>query len=118
MLQRWGSQSGLRQHNTKRVGITAGRHPPQQRCLYECRAAPHERIIDRLCRASETLDKETRQLRFETSSIRNLVETAGRTLSRGPKLIDVGRNVQSFPRERQRIDFNGLRGFAKFLKTN
>ena len=58
------------------------------------RTAPHEGVIDQLAGPGEAFDKKARQLRLETGSIGNFMQTAGLPLTGRPEFVNERRDFQ------------------------
>ena len=114
---RW-AQTRSRERQAERIHVAPDWHAAEQRRLDGRGAPSHERVIDSVARHSQPLDEKARQLRLETGAIRNLVQTAGRSLFGGPELIHVRWNGYSAACASLSRGLYDLRGFPKLSKSS
>src|SRR5262245_16975521 len=98
-IERRGIQARGNEQSAEGIHVTALKHTAQQRRFQQCRAASHERVINHVAGARESLDKKSRQLRLKTGAVRNLVQVVRSTLSGRPKLVYKSRHGQRRPAE-------------------
>ena len=92
-IPRFGrGQPGSDQDPAQRADVAPQRHSSQKRRLDQGGSPPHERIVNPVPRAGETLDEESGKLSFEASPVGDLVQGVPLPLHRGPELVDVPGN--------------------------